>query len=422
MVRQDGRSASLAAPNGRAQQLLLSAVLADACTTATELQLVEAAANGSAMGDAIESGAIAGSLLASRARSAALPVGSVKAVVVDEVHDLAASERGWQLSVGLSRLDHMCGRRVQRIGLSATVGNPVDVAEWLAPGRGQAMVAVAPRETELTVESEPPEAQDEIGAVEQALSTRAHATFRRLIRQVEQTPQALVFVNSRSDAETVGQRLQHMAPHLRIGVHHGSLAQDTRQAMEDQLRSGDLDALVCTSSLELGIDVGSVQRVIQVNSPRSVDRMLQRVGRADHRLGGLGRGHLLVWDVDELSEAAVTARRAMEAAIEPVTWRARPWSIAANQLVLMAHAHKAVPLHEATAIFADVPQFDGWSHDDTLNVLRVLEDGWLVRVVEDPSKGGFLDKLRLVVVALCSAPALATAAGAVCHEQHFHFK
>jgi len=310
---------------------------------------------------------------------------TVQAVVVDEVHDLAASERGWQLSVGLSRLDHLCGRRIQRIGLSATVGNPSEVAEWLAPGRGKAMVAVAPRETELTVESEPPKAEDEIGAVEHALSTRAHATFRRLIRQVEQTPQALVFVNSRSDAETVGQRLQTMAPHLRIGVHHGSLAQDTRQAMEDNLRSGDLDALVCTSSLELGIDVGSVQRVIQVNSPRSVDRMLQRVGRADHRLGGLGRGHLLVWDVDELSEAAVTARRAMEAAIEPVSWRKRPWSIAANQLVLMAHAHKAVPLHEATSVFADVPQFTGWTQEDTLNVLRVLEDGWLVRVVEDPS-------------------------------------
>ncbi|MEC7461753.1 MAG: DEAD/DEAH box helicase, partial [Candidatus Thermoplasmatota archaeon] len=311
---------------------------------------------------------------------------TVQAVVVDEVHDLAASERGWQLSVGLSRLDHLCGRRVQRIGLSATVGNPTDVAEWLAPGRGKAMVAVAPRETELTVESEPPEAQDEIGAVEHALSTRAHATFRRLIRQIEQTPQALVFVNSRSDAETVGQRLQTMAPHLRIGVHHGSLAQDTRQAMEDNLRSGELDALVCTSSLELGIDVGSVQRVIQVNSPRSVDRMLQRVGRADHRLGGLGRGHLLVWDVDEMSEAAVTARRAMEAAIEPVTWRTRPWSIAANQLVLMAHAHKAVPLHVATSVLADAPQFPDWTQEDTLNVLRVLEDGWLVRVVEDPTK------------------------------------
>lgn len=310
----------------------------------------------------------------------------VRAVVVDEVHDLAASERGWQLSVGLSRLDHLCGRRVQRVGLSATVGNPDRVAEWLAPGRGQAYVAEAPRETVLTVESEPPTPEDEIGAVEHALPPRAHATFRRLIRHVEADPPALVFVNSRSDAETVGQRLQQMAPHLNIGVHHGSLAQDTRTTMEDELRSGDLHALVCTSSLELGIDVGSIRRVIQVNSPRSVDRMLQRVGRADHRLGGLGRGHLLVWDVDEVSESAVTARRAMEGALEPVTWRMRPLSVAANQLVLMAHAHGAIPIDEVTAILADAPQFEGWARKDTLACLRVLADGWVVRLAETPSE------------------------------------
>ncbi len=309
---------------------------------------------------------------------------SVRAVVVDEVHDLAASERGWQLSVGLSRLDDLCGRRVQRIGLSATVGNPESVAEWLAPSRGQAFVADAPRDTVLTVESQAPSEDDEIGAVEHALPPRAHAVFRRLIGHVETDSPALVFVNSRSDAETIGQRLQQMAPHLRIGVHHGSLAQDTRTTMEDDLRSGDLDALVCTSSLELGIDVGSIRRVIQVNSPRSVDRMLQRVGRADHRLGGVGRGHLLVWEVDEVSESAVTALRAMEGDIEPVVWRDRPLSVAANQLVMMAHAHGAVPIDHATAILADAPQFEGWTRQDSLGCLRVLADGWVVRLVEAP--------------------------------------
>ena len=97
--------------------------------------------------------------------------------------------------------------------------------------------------------------------------------------------------------------------------------------MEDDLRSGSLQGLVCTSSLELGIDVGSVNHVVQIRSPRSVDRMLQRVGRADHRLGGIGKGHLLGWECDDLFEAAVIARRAMSGDIEPVEWRERPLSV-----------------------------------------------------------------------------------------------
>ena len=100
-----------------------------------------------------------------------------------------------------------------------------------------------------------------------------------------------------------------MAPDLRIGVHHGSLARASRVEMEENLRHGKLDALVCTSSLELGIDVGSIDRVLQLGSARSVDRLLQRVGRADHRLGGVGRGVLLTHDHEDLEESTVIALR-----------------------------------------------------------------------------------------------------------------
>ena len=218
---------------------------------------------------------------------------SVRAVIVDEVHDLAASERGWQLSLGLARLEALSGHRVQRIGLSATVGNPEEVAQWLSPGRGEAIIAMGERSTDLTVECAQPLAEDEVGGIEMGVTPRVHASFRRLIEVLRTEPPCLVFVNSRNDAETIANRLQSMAPDVQIGVHHGSLATDTRQDMEDRLRAGELAGLVCTSSLELGIDVGKIQRIVQVKSPRSVDRMLQRVGRADHRLGGVGRGHLL---------------------------------------------------------------------------------------------------------------------------------
>ena len=182
---------------------------------------------------------------------------SVKVVIVDEVHDLAASERGWQLNIGLSRLEIMTGQPVQRIGLSATVGNPQQVAEWLSPKRGKAVVAMGHRDTKLTVEAEPTTAEDEIGCMELAIqSPREHATYRRLNDILRKDPPCLVFVNSRNDAETIASRLSSMAPDLSIGVHHGSLATATRQKMEDDLREGKLSGLVCTSSLELGIDVG----------------------------------------------------------------------------------------------------------------------------------------------------------------------
>ena len=309
---------------------------------------------------------------------------SVQAVIVDEVHDLAASERGWQLSIGLERLEALSGHSVQRIGLSATVGNPDQVAQWLSPKKGKALITTGDRTTDLSVECAPVLSEDEVGAVDLSIQPRAHASFRRLIEVLRTEPPCLVFVNSRSDAETIANRLQTMAPDVNIGVHHGSLATETRKEMEDRLRSGDLAGLVCTSSLELGIDVGKIRRILQIKSPRSVDRMLQRVGRADHRLGGIGRGHLLSWDFDDIAESAVVGRRAMLGQIESIEWRHRPLSVAANQLVLMAHSFNAFPIDEATEILARVAQFEGWTRKDTESILGVLADGWILRSTPNP--------------------------------------
>mgnify|MGYP003332374472 FL=1 len=312
---------------------------------------------------------------------------TVQAVVVDEVHDVVASERGWQLGVGLSRLEALTGRPVQRLGLSATVGNPEAVASWLSPRTCLPLITTGDRKTELTVESPVVTAEDEIGCVEMALPTpKQHAAYRHLCTLLRTEAPCLVFVNSRSEAETLTSKLQEMAPDLKFGVHHGSLAAETRQQMEDQLRDGELAGLVCTSSLELGIDVGSVRRIVQLHSPKSVDRMLQRVGRADHRLGGIGRGHVVTWDVDHLLEAAVVAKRAMEGDIEPIEWRERPVTIAANQLVLMAHAFKAVSIDEATRLLGASPQFAGWTRADTEAVLHVLAENWILRYTPTPSE------------------------------------
>ena len=308
---------------------------------------------------------------------------TVKAIIIDEVHDLAASERGWQLSLGLSRLETLSGNKVQRIGLSATVGNPQQVAKWMSSD-GEAIIETGKRVTEIVVETAFPETIDETGGIEYAIPARAHAIFRDIIEIIRKDSPCLLFVNSRSDAETIANRLQKMAPDLEIGVHHGSLATETRVEMEDGLRSGKVSGLVCTSSLELGIDIGLINRIIQIKSPRSVDRLLQRVGRADHRLGGIGRGNIFAWDCDELSEAAVIAERAMRGELEPVIWRNTPRTVAVNQLILMAHSFKAITIDEATEIIATAPQFSGWNRADTIEILSVIADNWLVKLVTEP--------------------------------------
>jgi len=132
---------------------------------------------------------------------------TVKAIIIDEVHDLAASERGWQLSLGLSRLETLSGNKVQRIGLSATVGNPNQVAKWLS-NDGETIIETGKRVTEIVVETAFPETIDETGGIEYAIPSRAHAIFRDIIEIIRKDSPCLLFVNSRSDAETIANRLQ----------------------------------------------------------------------------------------------------------------------------------------------------------------------------------------------------------------------
>ena len=311
---------------------------------------------------------------------------TVQCVIVDEVHDLAASERGWQLRIGLERLDDLAGHHIQRLGLSATVGNPNEVAAWLSSRSCEPLIHTGNRETIISVNAAQVTPDAEMGAVDFTLKPRQFASYNDLLDVIHQQPPCLVFVNSRNEAETLSGHLSSIAPELSIGVHHGSLAKDVREEMEQNLRDGTISALVCTSSLELGIDVGSIKTVIQLHSPKSSDRMLQRIGRADHKVGGIGNGIVYSWDPDHLSEASIIAMLSMEGTIEPIEIRERPMLVALNQLVLMAHARGVVSIDEATTILARSPQFRDWNRDDTEQVLRVLDEHWIIRFGPKPSE------------------------------------
>ena len=319
-------------------------------------------------------------LLGSRLRR---HLSGLNAVILDEVHDLASSERGAQLLVGLERIAEYCPDSFQRIGLSATVGNPNETAKWLSKD-AVPIIGPSPRSTQVVVHREDPTPSDEAESVVWASSPHSVAAHRRLAKSLSEEYPALVFVNSRNAAESVSQRLRSLNENILLGVHHGSLAAETRKKMEDGLRNGELNAIVCTSSLELGIDIGSIKRVHQIQSPRAVDRLLQRMGRAEHVIGGTGRGELLAWETDEVAEGAVIARRAMAGELEGVEWRTNPGIVAANQFLQMSIERGVVPVDLATKIVGRCSIFKDWNRENSVSLLRVLSDRWMLNFVDNP--------------------------------------
>ena len=285
----------------------------------------------------------------------------VRTVIVDEVHELVGSDRGAQLALTLERLDALTGRRVRRVGLSATVGNPAEVARFLSPRPRtiEVRVAATRRVLDLTARSptllRPPLPEDLVRDL------KADPTLLAGLRQVEEEVRAhrttLVFVNTRPTAEGLAARMNRLAPDLPVAVHHGSLSREVREEAERAFREGQLRGLVATSSLELGIDIGAVDHVVQFGSPHQVGRLVQRVGRSGHRLDRTIHGTVLALDDDDLEEAAVLARRADAGQVEPASWRTRNRLAAAQQIVASLRAEGTVDpgplvtlLRRATAV------------------------------------------------------------------------
>ncbi len=262
---------------------------------------------------------------------------NVRTVIVDEVHELAPNDRGAQLAITLERLDDLVGRPVRRVGLSATIGNPEAVARFLSPSPRSVEVRTALQPRRIDVRATLPD--EGLPALDPTLATdlKADGPLLAALRTVEREVRAhrttLVFVNTRPTAEGLAARLARLAPDLAVAVHHGSLSREVREEAERRFREGELRCLIATSSLELGIDIGSVDLVLQFGSPHQSGRLLQRVGRSGHRLDRDVRGTVIALDVEDLEEAAVLARRAMAHEVEPTVWRTRNRMAVANQIV-----------------------------------------------------------------------------------------
>jgi ATP-dependent Lhr-like helicase len=268
-------------------------------------------------------------MLTSRAREILTTIGTV---IVDEVHALAGTKRGAHLALSLERLERLVSSPIQRIALSATQRPLEEIGRFVSGGRPIELVD-AGRAKELDLEVVVPlEDMREPGEGNSVWPS----IYPALLRLVESHRSTIVFVNNRRLAERLALRLNELAEREIARAHHGSLAREQRIEVEELLKKGDIPALVATSSLELGIDMGAVDLVIQVESPKSVARGLQRVGRAGHRIDEPSRGRVFPKFRADLLECAVVAERMREGAIEETKIPRNPLDVLAQQIVAIA--------------------------------------------------------------------------------------
>jgi len=307
-------------------------------------------------------------LLTSRAKEM---LAAVEAVIVDEIHAVAHSKRGAHLALTLERLEaQVRPRAIQRIGLSATQNPLQEIGRFLVgPARPVRIIdagapgPISDRCLDLRIEV-PVESMTEPGAqagtspsldavrdpLEPALGASDGqgpaegrfsiwpAIYPELLRLVREHNSTIVFVNNRRAAERVALRLNELAESEIARAHHGSLAHEERRKVEELLKAGELPCLIATSSLELGIDMGAVDLVVQIESPKSVARGLQRIGRAGHGVGEVSRGRIFPKFRGDLLECAVVARRMHEGLIEPTVVPRNALDVLAQQIVAIAVA------------------------------------------------------------------------------------
>ncbi|MCD6457094.1 MAG: DEAD/DEAH box helicase [Methanophagales archaeon] len=308
---------------------------------------------------------------------------SLRYVIIDEVHELANSKRGAQLAVALERMAELAGD-FQRICLSATVGNPEEVAKFFA-GCGREKMQVVNTDTDSTkaIEIEVLNPQktkrDEKKAKELGVDPEVIAHVRTIRTAVKKCKSSLIFVNTRRAAEMLASVINKFESGL-IGVHHGSLSKEIRIEAEDKFKQGAIKGLICTSSMELGIDIGSIELVIQYTSPREVARLVQRVGRASHFVKKISTGKVIALTPDDIAESLVIARRARDGEIEDIKLKEGSLDVLANQICGMLLDVGAVSTDKLYSRIQRAYPFRNVSFDSMMRVIEQLEEERLVRI------------------------------------------
>ncbi len=298
----------------------------------------------------------------------------VQWVVIDEVHEMADSKRGSQLALALERLRAMIGRDFQMVGLSATIGSPDKVAQFLV-GNGRSVEIIrVPVARMIRLKVLFPTPDDEDLRLSTQLFTHPEVAARlRLIKDyINKHKSVLLFTNTRAVSEVLASRFKVWDINFPISIHHGSLAKPSRLAAEKGLKSGELKGLVCTSSLELGIDVGRIDLVVQYMSPRQATRLIQRVGRSGHSIGRIADGIIVALDSDDTLEALAIAKKALKEDLEPVQIPPKPYDVLSHQIAGLLIKNKRLAFEEIRELFGKAYPYADLTVEDIEKVLRYM--------------------------------------------------
>jgi len=305
-------------------------------------------------------------------------LGNARIVIVDEIHELAGSKRGSHLSLSIERLEYLAQKPLQRIGLSATIAPLEEVAKFLVgyrdDGENRDCYIVDARFAKpIDIRVYAP-LKDLVHAGAEEINEAIYRVLKNMIKRHKTT---LVFTNTRSATERVVYKLRKIMEKEgvvdidEIEAHHSSLSREVRLEIEDKLKKGLLRAIVSSTSLELGIDIGYIDLVVLLSSPKSVSRLLQRIGRAGHHIKEVSKGRVIVVDRDDLVECAVLVRSAYERKIDRIHIPKNPLDVLAQHLIGMS-IEKKWSVEEAYNLVKRSYSFHTLSWDDYINVLRYL--------------------------------------------------
>ncbi|MCX6814519.1 MAG: DEAD/DEAH box helicase [Candidatus Aenigmarchaeota archaeon] len=309
---------------------------------------------------------------------------NIRYIVIDEVHELVPNKRGLQLTVGLERLKTLiksAGNPTPRIlALSATVGTPEKIVGFFSMCRDgpraipcKIINAIKMKQTRIEVESPKARYEDSLLKDKMLVGTETVARLKRVLQLIHEKNSVLTFTNTREFAEILSSRIKALDENLAIETHHSSLSKNVRISAEEAFKASELKALICTSSLELGIDIGAIDFVIQYMSPRQVSKLLQRVGRSGHSLSRLSDGVIISTDSDDAFESTVIATLAKKGWVEPTITYPKGWDVLGHQIVGLALEEYKITHDKAYEIIKRAEPFKDLTKEEFLDAARLMQ-------------------------------------------------